>query len=113
VRYCSLHASFSIEKYSIKSISYARNKKRLRRILHDGASEIVRNARFFRRRFHSYGIESRAQMSEKYAGNALQIGDCLKNQQNQQLGRNGRRELPSYGWHRSESTMQLARFFRD
>jgi hypothetical protein len=52
-------------------------------------------------------------MSEKYAGNALQIGDCLKNQQNQQLGRNGRRELPSYGWHRSESTMQLARFFRD
>jgi hypothetical protein len=52
-------------------------------------------------------------MSEKYAGNSLQIGICLKNQQNQRIGRKGRRELPSYGWHRSESTMQLARFFRD
>jgi hypothetical protein len=52
-------------------------------------------------------------MSEKYAGNALQIGDCLKNQQNQGIGCKDRRELPSYGWHRSESTMQLARFFRD
>jgi hypothetical protein len=52
-------------------------------------------------------------MSEKDAGNALQIGDCLKNQQNQWISRKGMRELPSYGWHRSESTMQLARFFRD
>jgi hypothetical protein len=83
VSYCSLRASFFIEKYSIKSIGYKGDIKRWRRILHDGSSEIVRNARFFRRRFHSYGIESRAQMSEKYAGNALQIGDCLKNQQNQ------------------------------
>jgi hypothetical protein len=113
MRYCSLHASFLTEKYSIKSISYDLSKKRSRRILHDGSSGIVRNARFFRRRFHSYGIESRAQMSEKYAGNALQICICLKNQQNQRIGRKGRRELPSYGWHRSESTMQLARFFRD
>jgi hypothetical protein len=111
--YCSLHASFLSEKYSIKTISYKCCEKSWRRILHDGSSGVVRNARFFRRRFHSYGIESRAQMSEKYAGNALQICICLKNQQNQGIGCKGRRELPSYGWHRSESTMQLARFFRD
>jgi hypothetical protein len=85
------------EKKPIKSICYKREEKRSRRILHDGSSGIVRNARFFRRRIHSYGIESRAQMSEKDAGNALQTGDCLNNQQNQCIGRNGRRELPSYG----------------
>jgi len=58
-------------------------KNPIGRILHDGASAVVRNARFFRRRIHSYGIESGAQMSEKDAGKGLQIGDCLKNQQNQ------------------------------
>jgi len=52
-------------------------------------------------------------MSEKDAGNSLQIGVLLKHQQNQRIGRNGRRGLPSNGWDRSESTMQLARFFRD
>jgi hypothetical protein len=52
-------------------------------------------------------------MSEKDAGNPLQIAVCLKNQQNQRIGPEGWRELPSYGSHRSESTMQLARFFRD
>lgn len=83
------------------------------RILHDAASAVVRIARFFRRRIHSYGIESGAQMSEKDAGKGLQSGDCLKIQQNQWISRKGRRGLPSYGWHRSESTMQLARFFRD
>jgi len=85
----------------------------LRRILHDGSSAVVRNARLFRGKFRWYGIATGTQMSEEDAGSALQIAGCFKTQRNQWIGRYGSRELPSYGWYRSESTMQLARFFRD
>jgi hypothetical protein len=100
-------------KKPIKTIGYDRSENLSRRILHDGSSTVVQTARLFRRRIHSYGIEWRSWMSEKDAGNPLQIAVCLKNQQNQRIGPEGWRELPSYGSHRSESTMQLARFFRD
>jgi len=47
-------------------------------------------------------MKSTPQMSEMYAGQALQNGGGLKNQENQRIVRIGWRGLPSYGWHRSE-----------
>jgi hypothetical protein len=47
-------------------------------------------------------MKSTPQMSEMYAGQALQTGGGLKNQENQRIGCIGWRGLPSYAWLRSE-----------
>jgi len=52
-------------------------------------------------------------MSQGDTGNRLQTGYPIKKQQNQVISRSVRRELTCCGWNRPESTMQLARFFRD
>ncbi len=52
-------------------------------------------------------------MSEKNAGNRLNGDFCAKNQRNQSISYWMSRELPCHGRNGSESTMQLARFFRD
>jgi hypothetical protein len=52
-------------------------------------------------------------MSQRDTDNRLRTGYLIKKQQNQAISRRVRRELRCCGWNRPESTMQLARFFRD
>jgi len=52
-------------------------------------------------------------MSEKDVGNGLKRCFLIKNQRNQAIGWDLLRLLPCQRWKGTESTMQLARCFRD
>ena len=52
-------------------------------------------------------------MSQGKMGNQLKTGYLIKKQQNQVINRRVRGELPCCSRNRPESTMQLARLFRD